>query len=635
MSDSIGLLPPGLFPVADAVGRTFGDAAGQFAARAGEAASFLAVFERVAGEERTESADAEGRTDSRAGTRFAERSAAGPPLCAFVAQALQPAPSAGLAAPASFAEDGAGESDADSRTADAAAGGATEVATRRADDPPRRSASANTPRASGNAPRAYAVFAAPKEPGAAVRVGDDEPSATSRELMPDDSRRDDAGVMTEGDVWSGVVPAAAPAAIPANAPVATPANAPVGALSAGTTAATTATLTGALTAALISGTSAAATATGPGVPAGEGGPAAPTREGGRSEPLGADVIRAKPGRAAAPAPAIANASRDAPPSAHSSGRMRPDAVVRDMDALDPAFRRPLTRVISRLREEGIQVRVAETTRTQGRQEALYAQGRTDPGPIVTWTRNSRHRSGAAADLIVDGPEGSARAYERMHAIAADEGLRTLGPRDPGHVELARQPAAPFAPADATRVAAPRPAAVPDAALPAQPLPRADVVQRVARVSELLTARNVASPSSITMHAADANGDLTRIVVSLRGSALQAAIRTASSAHAAELSSASGQLHEALADLGLRADAITIRHAATSVDSGPATRERMQGQVVSASSALADREHTAGMIFAGGRHESSGADDDRPPLRHQAAESRNRHRPRRDQYQERE
>lgn len=34
--------------------------------------------------------------------------------------------------------------------------------------------------------------------------------------------------------------------------------------------------------------------------------------------------------------------------------------------------------------------VTDGSRTQAEQDELYAQGRTKPGPKVTWTRNSRH-----------------------------------------------------------------------------------------------------------------------------------------------------------------------------------------------------------------------------------------------------
>jgi hypothetical protein len=43
-------------------------------------------------------------------------------------------------------------------------------------------------------------------------------------------------------------------------------------------------------------------------------------------------------------------------------------------------------------------------RTQAEQDALYAQGRTTPGKIVTWTRNSYHLTGRAVD-VVPKPDG--------------------------------------------------------------------------------------------------------------------------------------------------------------------------------------------------------------------------------------
>lgn len=42
--------------------------------------------------------------------------------------------------------------------------------------------------------------------------------------------------------------------------------------------------------------------------------------------------------------------------------------------------------------------VVQGNRTQAEQNALYAQGRTKPGPVVTWTRNSNHIGGRAVDL---------------------------------------------------------------------------------------------------------------------------------------------------------------------------------------------------------------------------------------------
>ena len=48
--------------------------------------------------------------------------------------------------------------------------------------------------------------------------------------------------------------------------------------------------------------------------------------------------------------------------------------------------------------------VTQGLRTKEQQAELYAQGRTKPGPIVTWTLNSNHISGLAVDLapLIDG-----------------------------------------------------------------------------------------------------------------------------------------------------------------------------------------------------------------------------------------
>ena len=40
---------------------------------------------------------------------------------------------------------------------------------------------------------------------------------------------------------------------------------------------------------------------------------------------------------------------------------------------------------------GVEVSIIETHRSDERQAALYAQGRTAPGPRVTWTKVSRHQ----------------------------------------------------------------------------------------------------------------------------------------------------------------------------------------------------------------------------------------------------
>ena len=109
-------------------------------------------------------------------------------------------------------------------------------------------------------------------------------------------------------------------------------------------------------------------------------------------------------------------------------------VITSVDALDPELQDKLARVVSRMQDEtGKAVTVNETFRTQDRQNTLFAQGRQTPGDVVTWTQNSKHTQGRAVDVTVEG--GSAEAYQALQRIANEEGLRTLGAIDPGHLEL--------------------------------------------------------------------------------------------------------------------------------------------------------------------------------------------------------
>lgn len=50
--------------------------------------------------------------------------------------------------------------------------------------------------------------------------------------------------------------------------------------------------------------------------------------------------------------------------------------------------------------------VTEGLRTRERQSELYAQGRTAPGPKVTWTMESKHLRGEAIDIAPIKPDGT-------------------------------------------------------------------------------------------------------------------------------------------------------------------------------------------------------------------------------------
>jgi len=118
-----------------------------------------------------------------------------------------------------------------------------------------------------------------------------------------------------------------------------------------------------------------------------------------------------------------------------------DTVDRSLDDVSRELKQRVERVQDRmLAEFGHEVRVVETYRSQERQLELYAQGRTAPGPVVTWTQRSAHTEGLAVDVIVDGGYDNEQAFERLQRIAREEGLKTLGPSDRGHLELDRNAA---------------------------------------------------------------------------------------------------------------------------------------------------------------------------------------------------
>ncbi|MDQ6829921.1 MAG: M15 family metallopeptidase, partial [Gemmatimonadota bacterium] len=165
------------------------------------------------------------------------------------------------------------------------------------------------------------------------------------------------------------------------------------------------------------------------------------------------------------APRITLAARGAPPerqdtTAIPDGRnpsvaTTPVSFAGGVDAnvadLMPAFRGKLERVVDRMRSEfGYDVQVVETYRGQDRQNQLFAQGRTTAGPVVTWTQASKHTAARAADVVIDGTFDNPVAYTRLAQVAKEEGLRTLGARDPGHLELPFD-GAPVVSADATSV----------------------------------------------------------------------------------------------------------------------------------------------------------------------------------------
>ncbi len=73
---------------------------------------------------------------------------------------------------------------------------------------------------------------------------------------------------------------------------------------------------------------------------------------------------------------------------------------RKISDLSPEVQEKFKNFAVRMAEEGIPFMVTSTFRDQERQNVLYRQGRTKPGKIVTWTRNSRHTKRDAFDIAL-------------------------------------------------------------------------------------------------------------------------------------------------------------------------------------------------------------------------------------------
>lgn len=79
-------------------------------------------------------------------------------------------------------------------------------------------------------------------------------------------------------------------------------------------------------------------------------------------------------------------------------------TCRDINELKPTAQKACRLFLKKCKEAGLNIFLTETYRSQARQNQLYAQGRTEPGKIVTWTLNSRHTSRRAWDIAVIGKD---------------------------------------------------------------------------------------------------------------------------------------------------------------------------------------------------------------------------------------
>ena len=79
--------------------------------------------------------------------------------------------------------------------------------------------------------------------------------------------------------------------------------------------------------------------------------------------------------------------------------------MRDLAALHPRLQAKAALLKDTCKKEGIAILFSESLRTKAEQDALYAQGRTASGNIVTNARgstySSQHQWGIAVDFYLD------------------------------------------------------------------------------------------------------------------------------------------------------------------------------------------------------------------------------------------
>jgi hypothetical protein len=125
--------------------------------------------------------------------------------------------------------------------------------------------------------------------------------------------------------------------------------------------------------------------------------------------------------------------------------MKPSSEKR-LRQLHPALVAALRAVVADLASQGITVEIVQGLRTFAEQDALYAQGRSVPGPVVTQARGgeSNHNYGLAADLcpFADGRaqwNAPIEVWAAIGAAAVRHGLSWGGNwkkfLDKPHVEL--------------------------------------------------------------------------------------------------------------------------------------------------------------------------------------------------------
>lgn len=108
--------------------------------------------------------------------------------------------------------------------------------------------------------------------------------------------------------------------------------------------------------------------------------------------------------------------------------------MRDITLCHPRLQKLAAQLLEECSKQGLQIKIGETLRTVSEQDALYAQGRTKPGNIVTNANGSSyssyHQWGTAFDIYRNDGQGayneSGRFFEKVGAIGVSIGLEWGG-----------------------------------------------------------------------------------------------------------------------------------------------------------------------------------------------------------------
>ncbi len=118
-------------------------------------------------------------------------------------------------------------------------------------------------------------------------------------------------------------------------------------------------------------------------------------------------------------------------------------MSRDTRQLHPHLQSIIPEFLKKCRESGLEVRVTDCFRTEGEQQAIYAQGRTKPGTIVTSCTYpySPHNWGVAFDFCRNDGRGAYYNndgfFEKVGRIGESMGLQWGGDwKDQPHLQLA-------------------------------------------------------------------------------------------------------------------------------------------------------------------------------------------------------